>query len=268
MVEQAKPSTPDAIQCSLKDGYQNLQWWWRQLLELFPNQALLKQTAIDSNSTDFRKANVPVSSFGISTSIMLAPPDSFFNRINYAISVRKLTDEAFTLLIHPHPDDCTPRSWVRQHSSGLVYVKNDLIPPPNHPYCQISAQTTSDLSELRMLTIKHNGLDKTEPLRTTTISLSPTAKRVRYIAQTATDETYFPRSNPRQTKHKPHQLFEVSTRENGQVDYRFNYLVSIYNQQRIVAETTSQRVSYLPHHPIDLPKAILNSCSFTPAVSI
>lgn len=264
MVEQIKTPTPLAIQSSLREGYQNIQWWWRQLLTLLPDQTLLKQTAFDQEAMDLRRDNFPVHSFELSVSIGLSDlPDVFMSRINYALSVRKFSDDLYALLIHPHPEDCEPRSMIQ----GRL-IRRYLMPPSRHLLSQINAQTTENLDELRSLTIRHNGLDKTQRLRTTSIRFSPQAKCIRSIIQTATDESYFPRPTPRQSKHKPQQLFEVSIAENSQINYRFNYLISTHNPRGLRAQTASQTVSYLTHQPLYLPQAILNACSFIPAVSV
>ena len=232
----------------LSEGFQDLQWFWKELHRKLPSDELLKLAAEENSKYPPMKRPIawyqPRSHVSVETE--LGGGWGYVDEALYGLFILRARD-GYRLTLNP--TDVEKR-----------YLKN-------YPTKRIELLVTPDFGELTNLSVKHNDGVKGHVLSTDiSTSGSRDSGLITSVFQTARDETYFKRTRPRFTKNKPQQLFHFRLLNNGDFEYAFNYWSYHRHAYFEGFQDISRRWSYLPYPGFSLPQAILNVCSFRPAV--
>lgn len=252
MSELIRPSLKE-IEAKLTEGYQTLQKWWQDLLVFLPDPDFLKKSA-RINSSSSKPFNF--------VQILCSLPPAIAMNITYGRICDKCNIQCDDIVYAAKISHYDNRYTIQFKPADSVFKGWEKNP---HPIHEMTIQAEEELNTLLRLDIRHSGLKRRTRLIKSLILLSTKKGRVQAINQTAKDESFFPRPNPRYTKSMPRQTFEFNLDEKGP-QYLFNYQLNPFRRDfgtyfAVYAQMTN---SFLPHPGFNLPTAIERACRFEP----
>lgn len=256
--ELSREREKEEIYSELRSGYDSLQEWWGDFLDILPDQEWLRELAV-ANHDPAKLRSIDVNE----------------KRLVHFLAVKiSLHSSDFWSLASPFFSNLLNYElFAEANESGYRFAIEAKEPevkriPPWYPFYRAKWTTGDDFRKVKSFEIRHQAQAKEARLIETQIQLSSNQQAISSITQVLKDETLFPNPSPRHTKSRPYQQFCFWLTEDGEPEYRFAYLNRSRNYSRwVIAKWAQKRNSFLPHLGFYLPEAIKNASLFKPAVT-